>query len=232
MLKTDYAGHERVYQRYKQEGGYSGWHRVEEVEAWLTEYWGRVLTYPTFPGGGRLLELGCGGGDAAIYFAQRGYEVVGVDIAPTAVEWAIANAAIAGIQAHFQVDDVLTLNSIADETFDIVLDGFCWHCIIGEDRSTFLHSAHRALKPGGIFCSITMCNTPPNTDYFKTYFDPETRCLIHDGIARRYIGRSNDMVMEVIQAGFTLLQMEIVPPSGENDLADLFIVAQKSFQSD
>ena len=38
--------------------------------------------------GQRILDLGCGGGDQAKVFAQRGYRVVGVDIAPSLVECA------------------------------------------------------------------------------------------------------------------------------------------------
>ena len=35
---------------------------------------------------GRTLEVGCGTGTNAIYLAQQGFEVVGVDISPLAVE--------------------------------------------------------------------------------------------------------------------------------------------------
>jgi SAM-dependent methyltransferase len=35
---------------------------------------------------GRTLEVGCGTGTNAIYLAQHGFEVVGVDISPLAVE--------------------------------------------------------------------------------------------------------------------------------------------------
>jgi methylase of polypeptide subunit release factors len=35
---------------------------------------------------GRTLEIGCGTGINAIYLAQHGFEVVGVDISPLAIE--------------------------------------------------------------------------------------------------------------------------------------------------
>jgi 2-polyprenyl-3-methyl-5-hydroxy-6-metoxy-1,4-benzoquinol methylase len=38
--------------------------------------------------GNRVLDLGCGGGDQAKVFAQKGYEVVGIDIAPSLIEYA------------------------------------------------------------------------------------------------------------------------------------------------
>src|SRR5215471_15277880 len=41
---------------------------------------------------GRTLEIGCGTGTNAIYLGQHGFEVVGVDISPLAVEAARAKA--------------------------------------------------------------------------------------------------------------------------------------------
>jgi len=41
---------------------------------------------------GRTLELGSGTGTNAIYLVQRGFDVVGVDISPLAVEQARAKA--------------------------------------------------------------------------------------------------------------------------------------------
>src|ERR1044071_7415465 len=41
---------------------------------------------------GRALEVGCGTGTNAIYLAQHGFEVIGIDVAPLAVEQARAKA--------------------------------------------------------------------------------------------------------------------------------------------
>ncbi|MCL1489479.1 MAG: hypothetical protein M1G31_01820 [Pseudanabaena sp. Salubria-1] len=38
-----------------------------------------------------------------------------------------------------------------------------------------------------------------------------SRQIIHDGIANRYIGDSNDILQEIMQAGFRVLDVEIVP---------------------
>ncbi|ABW28906.1 methyltransferase, putative [Acaryochloris marina MBIC11017] len=97
-----------------------------------------------------MLELGCGAGNLGIAFAQIGYTVAGVDIAPTAISWAVENAAKAKVKVNFLYGDVLTLTEIEDASFDIAVDGRCYHCIIGKDRTQFLHTAHRILKPNGI----------------------------------------------------------------------------------
>ena len=52
--------------------------------------------------------------------------------------------------AHFQTGNVLNLTWHASNSFDIVLDGHCFHCIIGPDRAQFLREAFRVLKPAGV----------------------------------------------------------------------------------
>ena len=52
---------------------------------------------------GRALDLGCGLGRAAIYLAQRGWQVDAVDFVPLAIEQASQRAEAAGV-AVVQVD--------------------------------------------------------------------------------------------------------------------------------
>lgn len=121
--------------------------------------------------------------------------------------------------------DVLNLNEIEDASFDIALDGRCFHCIIGCDLTQFLHIAHRILKPNGVLVIATMCNQVPTS--LKPNFDPQTRCIVHKDWATRYIGNSNDTLQEIIQAEFQILDIEVVPPNSGNDAADLKVIAIK-----
>ena len=227
-MKTDYIGHDRSYQRKYNDPDYAGWIKHSELTEDWQLIWQPFIQKNAFPKQGRLLELGCGAGNISIKLEQQGYEVVGIDIAPTAITWATENAAKAGSSATFLHGDVLELTEIADTSFDIVLDGRCFHCIIGSDRDRFLRSAHRILKVGGILTICTMCNQVPETAYFQNHFDPQSRCLIHDDIATRYIGDSNDILQEVIHAGFKVLDAEVLSPKHQEDLADLQLIAEKS----
>lgn len=228
-MRTNYLLHDIAYQRKRHDPSYSGWGKAEGLEEDLQLTWHPLRQRAAFPPQGSLLELGCGAGQLSIDFAKAGYRVTGIDIAPTAIEWAIENAAKANVPATFIQGDVLTLADIADESFDIVLDGRCFHCIIGADRQQFLQSAHRVLKVGGVLTICSMCNQVPNTAYYQEYFDPSSRCLFYTDKTTvvRYIGDSNAIIQELISANFRVLDVKLIPPRDQEDLADLQLIAEK-----
>lgn len=69
----------------------------------------------------RAIDLGCGTGANAIYLAQKGFEVTGVDFAEGAIEKARARARDVDVQVKFVVDDLTNLRQISG-TFDFMLD--------------------------------------------------------------------------------------------------------------
>ncbi len=70
---------------------------------------------------GRAVDLGCGTGANAIFLAQHGFDVTGVDFAPAAIEKARQRANAAGVPVHFLVDDLTDLQQISGP-FDFLLD--------------------------------------------------------------------------------------------------------------
>lgn len=108
-MKTDYASHDRAYQRKRNDPARIGWIKQDELDDDWRLSWQPLLRKNAFPKQGRLLELGCGAGNTSLQFVKQAYEVVGVDIAPTAIDWAIENAARTGINATFLTGNVLTL---------------------------------------------------------------------------------------------------------------------------
>jgi SAM-dependent methyltransferase len=159
----------------------------------------------------------------SIWLAKRGYEVCGVDIAPTAIEWAVENARDANSTATFSVGDVCDPAGFADASFDFVLDGHCFHCIIGSDRARFLATAFRFLRLGGYFLVDTMCGPVTDPSALKGY-DPTSRCTLYGDMATRYFGLPDDIVGEVKQAGFEILHTEILPEAAHSNM---IIEAQK-----
>lgn len=72
-----------------------------------------------------VLDLGCGDGTTALPAAERGANVLGVDIAENLVAAGNARAAAAGLDnIRFQEGDASNLESIPDESFDLVISIF------------------------------------------------------------------------------------------------------------
>ncbi|MGV0850797.1 class I SAM-dependent methyltransferase [Mycolicibacterium phlei] len=96
--------------------------------------------------GGRVLDVGCGAGEHTILLTRLGYDVLGVDAAPTAVEVARRNAEAAGVDARFAVADAMNL----EPGYDTILDSALFHIFDADDRRRYVRSLHTACRPGGI----------------------------------------------------------------------------------
>src|ERR1700759_2052248 len=98
---------------------------------------------------GKVLDVGCGLGEHTILLTRLGYDVLGGDYAPTAIEQARANAAAKGVDARFEVADAMNL--AAEPGYDTIVDSALFH-VFGDDaaRAAYVASLHRAVRPGGL----------------------------------------------------------------------------------
>ncbi|PIR07436.1 hypothetical protein COY65_01505 [Candidatus Jorgensenbacteria bacterium CG_4_10_14_0_8_um_filter_39_13] len=69
----------------------------------------------------RILDLGCGTGRHAIYFAQRGFEVYGFDLSRKAIKQAKEKAKEKGLRINLRVCDCRKTFPYPDGFFDAVL---------------------------------------------------------------------------------------------------------------
>lgn len=95
---------------------------------------------------GRAIVLGCGSGTNAIYLAGKGFEVTGVDVAPSALAIAQQKARKAGVTVRWLVADAVALPEL--EAFDLVFDRGCYHHICQYDSPGYV-DALRRLSRGG-----------------------------------------------------------------------------------
>lgn len=93
----------------------------------------------------RAIDLGCGTGANAIYLAQKGFEVTGVDYAAAAIEKARAKGE--GMQVRFVVDDLTRLRHVSG-TFDFVLDYGVLDDLRPRQREPYLRSLLTLTRPG------------------------------------------------------------------------------------
>ncbi len=94
---------------------------------------------------GRALDLGCGRGQKTRELARRGWEVVGVDYIPRAVD-AASRRRVPG--ATFVVGDVTDLSSDDLGTFDFFLDVGCFQHLESEQRLAAGRGVSSLANPG------------------------------------------------------------------------------------
>lgn len=107
---------------------------------------GTVFTLLPLPPA-RLLDLGCGTGWTSCFFARRGYDVTGQDLAPDAIRYANQNKARQGLaNVDFVISDYESLPY--EEAFDCAVFFDSLHHAVDEESA--IVAVYRALKPGGV----------------------------------------------------------------------------------
>jgi SAM-dependent methyltransferase len=96
----------------------------------------------------RALEIGCGTGSNAVWLAQQGFEVTGIDVAPLAVEQAEQRTQAAGVKANFQVADVLQLPDLQGP-FAFFFDRGCYHAVRRGAADEYAVAIAKQLVSGG-----------------------------------------------------------------------------------
>lgn len=95
---------------------------------------------------GTVLDLACGQGRNAVWLAQQGHQVTGIDLSPVAIEQARQLAAEAGVTVDLATGD-LTEWDPANRTWDLVLLSYLQ--VPPADRAVAHAKAVAAVAPGG-----------------------------------------------------------------------------------
>jgi SAM-dependent methyltransferase len=100
--------------------------------------------------GSRVLEIGCGTGQATVPLARRGYAVCAVELGARLAE--VARARLAAFPAVEVVTAAFEEWPLPAGTFDVVLAATSFHWLDPEVR---LVKAGRALRPGGALSVVS-----------------------------------------------------------------------------
>jgi SAM-dependent methyltransferase len=97
-----------------------------------------------------VLDAGCGTGENALFLAERGHVVLGIDFAASAVAQATRKAEARGLGrlASFLVRDALQPGDLG-RTFDTVLDVGLFHTLQPADRVAYAAAMRALTTPGG-----------------------------------------------------------------------------------
>ena len=143
-LQRELEYHEKLY------SGFAQTHFARPaVRALRRHMVGRILRMTGAGARSRVLSLGCGIGDTELLLAPRVAEVVGVDLSPTAVRQARADAGRLGI-ANARFEEGTT----AGGAYDLVVAIFFLHHLPDQALAELPGRVKGLLAPGGVFYSL------------------------------------------------------------------------------
>lgn len=96
----------------------------------------------------KALDICCGKGTEAIYLAEKGFAVSGIDISSEAIKLAKEKAESAEVSVGFEVGDVLQM-PFKNDTFEFVNDKGCFHVFGPDERGEFAVEVSRVMTDGG-----------------------------------------------------------------------------------
>ena len=109
---------------------------------------------------GRVLDVGCGTGENAIFFSRFGTEVWGIDFVPLAIQKAKQKAQARGARVRFLVANALHLGRLRTR-FDTITDCGLFHGFSNRERSLFTKSLRSAIEKDGTYFMLCFSAKEP-----------------------------------------------------------------------
>ncbi len=131
---------------------------------------------------GCVLDVGCGTGENALFFASRGHKVTGIDFLEEPIQRARRKATERGLTATFLVMDALALKELP-EVFDSVIDSGLFHVFSDEDRKRYVEGLASVLRPGGKLLLLCFSDEEPGTQGPRRVSKQE----LHDAFAQGWV---------------------------------------------
>jgi cyclopropane fatty-acyl-phospholipid synthase-like methyltransferase len=110
-----------------------------------------------------VLDIGCGTGEHAVFLAERGHQVTGIDFVEEAIRRARVKGAARGVSVEFLVKDALTLSGW-DECFASVIDCGLFHVFSDNDRRRYVQGLAQVLEPGDRLFLMCFSDAEPGNE--------------------------------------------------------------------
>jgi ubiquinone/menaquinone biosynthesis C-methylase UbiE len=111
----------------------------------------------------KVLDVGCGTGENALYLASNGFSVSGVDLSDRAIAAARAKAVERRLNIDFRTGNALSLE-FKDSVFDNVIDSGLFHTFPDDDRPVYAREMARVLVTRGRYFMLCFSEKEP-TDW-------------------------------------------------------------------
>src|SRR5215471_3005466 len=111
---------------------------------------------------GAVLDAGCGTGENALHVASLGLQVLGVDVAETALAIAREKAEVRGIDAEFVAADAFQLSRLG-RMFETVMDCGLFHTFDGDERRDYVPSLASVTERGATVYVLCFSDVGPGT---------------------------------------------------------------------
>jgi ubiquinone/menaquinone biosynthesis C-methylase UbiE len=171
-----------------------------------------------------FLDLGCGLGRNALFFAQHGFQVSAIDLSQEGLDRLRMQASALRLDIAASLGDMHAL-PYADKSFDCLL---AYHALSHTDSSgirTILSEIKRVLKPEGEFY-ITLCSKESPSWTSGGYKKLDENTIVKDkapetGIPHYY---SNLPEVRAVLKDFTILSIRHIRDIFENDFGAHYFV--------
>jgi cyclopropane fatty-acyl-phospholipid synthase-like methyltransferase len=110
-----------------------------------------------------VLDAGCGTGEHALFFAEQGHRVIGIDFVEKAIRRARRKAAQRGLSVEFLVKDATALGDWR-QRFASVIDCGLFHVFSDDDRRRYVAGLTQIVMPGGRLFLMAFSDEEPGTE--------------------------------------------------------------------
>ena len=169
------------------------------------------------PKGGKILEIGCGVGVDANFFAQKGHVVIATDISSQMIRQAQKDYPHPNIT--FLVADMFSLNFPNNE-FDGLFGESCVMYAFKAEVPKLLKGFHKVLKKGGVL-ELGLQEGVSQEFFLPESFPPYEEALVN-------VFSRNEALKLLKNAGFSLIKdWSTMPQPGQHPFKKLKIFARK-----
>jgi SAM-dependent methyltransferase len=122
----------------------------------------------------RVLEAGCGSGRDALFYAQHGFAVTGLDVSASALRWTRERAVELGVTIQLVAEDLLAAE-LPSASFDAVVAIHLVHLQPEPIRRAMVNRLWSLTRDGGLVAMANYSTEEVGFTMWEPYAEPNTR---------------------------------------------------------